>query len=361
LLALLLLLLTASSLATPAGFSTFFFSQHCPDGWYPLVTAQGRLIVSVADASHAGITVNFPLNDQEDRIHRHSYSTSLNLRSKSVAAINCCNNQGACNGDYHIDSTTDPGTSGYPFVQLLLCTLKIDTQDSVPFGTIAFFEPSMAACPSNWLPLEEANGRFLLPGFAEDGVLPSVAKPLESGEDRHHQHIFLTNITTTDVSYDGVDGCCNNNPAAADDYPIGGTTNNTSSELPYIQLLTCLSQEPTFSAKFPAETLLFNSVGCPPGWNSSIEAAGRFVVALPLGGEAGSTFGSASLRPAQTSSPLHKHTYSGSVETSSCGVGLASGCCGSGYVGNGKYSFRDTTDTSTLDLPFLSVPMCMQL
>jgi hypothetical protein len=59
-----------------------------------LVTAQGRLIVSVADPSQSGITVGKPLSDQEDRVHSHGYSSSLNLPQKDVAAIGCCNNQG---------------------------------------------------------------------------------------------------------------------------------------------------------------------------------------------------------------------------------------------------------------------------
>jgi hypothetical protein len=66
------------------------------------------------------------------------------------------------------------------------------------------------------------------------------------------------------VSYAGVDGCCNGNPAANGEYTIAGNSSEASSGLPYIQLLTCLSQAPTFDAKFPGSTLLFNEVGCPP-------------------------------------------------------------------------------------------------
>jgi len=125
--------------AIPAGFTTFFFSQSCPSGWYPLVTAEGRLIVSVSSAGNAGVTVNQPLQDQEDRVHSHTFETYLDLPSKSVAAIDCCNNQGACNDQYPVGGTLDKTTTNYPFVQLLLCTIQQATTDPVPIGTIAYF------------------------------------------------------------------------------------------------------------------------------------------------------------------------------------------------------------------------------
>jgi len=192
-------------------------------------------------------------------------------------------------------------------------------------------------------------------------VITSSASPLTSGEDRLHSHSYSTAVVTTDVSYAGVDGCCNSNTAAAGTYNISGNGSLVSSGLPYIQLLTCVSQVPTFDSNFPPETMLFNEVSCPPNWNSSIEAPGRFLVALPNGAEAGATFGGASLKPGFTGNPDHHHSFEGSVGTNSCGVGLASGCCGGGYAGNGVYDYKDTSASAEIDLPYLSVPMCMQL
>jgi len=39
---LLLVLGAAGTLGTPAGFTTFFDAASCPDGWYPLSTAEGN-------------------------------------------------------------------------------------------------------------------------------------------------------------------------------------------------------------------------------------------------------------------------------------------------------------------------------
>lgn len=53
------------------GFATYFRSATCPDGWSELPEAQGRIIVSVTDASTSGLTLGTPLGDKEDRMHTH--------------------------------------------------------------------------------------------------------------------------------------------------------------------------------------------------------------------------------------------------------------------------------------------------
>jgi hypothetical protein len=92
-----------------------------------------------------------------------------------------------------------------------------------------------------------------------------------------------------------------------------------------------------------------------------LEAAGRFVVALGSGAEAGATFGGEAIGPGATDCPPHAHSWSGSVSPGSCGVGLASGCCGDGYAAAQTYHFQDVTVDDSASLPFLSVPMCIDL
>jgi len=105
-------LLLSTSNAIPVGFTTFFSSATCPNGWYQLGTASGRLIVSVANSTVAGITVNTPLSDQEDRVHLHAYTTSVTLNSKNIAADDCCNGLGACSGTYVLNAATLSAPSG---------------------------------------------------------------------------------------------------------------------------------------------------------------------------------------------------------------------------------------------------------
>lgn len=102
------------------------------------------------------------------------------------------------------------------------------------------------------------------------------------------------------------------------------------------------------------------------------------------GGVPGATFGGASLRPGFSGDVTNHHTFGGTINTNSCGVGLASGCCGSGYVGvfvpchaaafvllsgssccacagNQPYPYQGVTYDTGLNLPYLSAPMCVQI
>jgi len=355
----LLSLVVGLAFGIPAGFTTFFDAKSCPPGWSELSSAKGRLLVSVTDSTQAGITVNPPLVDQEDRKHTHKYLTSVQVPSKAVAAIDCCNNQAACNGIYGLPGESNEGTSGLPFIQLPLCTHKDEDDSPVPFGAVAYFEPNTKSCPTNWIPYAQSEGRVIIAGF-DKGTIASETKPLDSGEDRRHSHSFSTTVRLNDVSFEGVAGCCNDSPAEANLYTIAGNFDEASSGLPYIQLLTCMNMDTTFDSDLPPATLLFNEIGCVAGWNISLLASGRFVVANPNGGVAGAEFGASSLKPGQTSNPAHPHQFAGTLQTHSCGVGLASGCCASGYAADGSYPYSGTSADAAINLPYLSVPLCLK-
>jgi hypothetical protein len=70
----------------------------CPPGWEELPTAQGRLLVAVTDGTTVGITVSSAMADQVEPAHSHNFDTTLHLPVKNIAAISCCNGQGACQG-----------------------------------------------------------------------------------------------------------------------------------------------------------------------------------------------------------------------------------------------------------------------
>lgn len=191
-----------------------------------------------------------------------------------------------------------------------------------------------------------------------------------------------------------MDGCCNNSPGPSGSYEIATNATESSSGLPYIQLLTCVSQAPTFNATLPTGSLLFNEISCPPGWNGnqlsflpflsffseaplpllltflflsfpwflvSYSSAGRFIVSLPSGGVAGATFGADSLEPGYTGNLIHDHQFEGQVELGSTGVGLASGCCGGGYAQSNIYYYQGTTGSDATNLPYIMIPMCVKL
>ena len=106
----------------PAGTVAFFAGSSCPAGWTRPDYAKGRMVVAVVDGSTVGTTVGTPLGDQEDRVHRHSYSVSLPLPPKGItASSNSSDTRGAQAGTYTGTAQTEPATSGLPFVQLLAC------------------------------------------------------------------------------------------------------------------------------------------------------------------------------------------------------------------------------------------------
>lgn len=351
--------LVASTVAIPHGFSAFFDSSACPSGWGELNVAEGRIIVSVTDPTKAGITVNTPLGDQEDRSHAHGFSAVVNVPQKDIAAIGCCNNQGAHHGEYSINNNTASTTSGYPFSQLLLCTfMGHNDTNPVAYGTIGYFDPDVGGCPSNWNPMTDSNGRILVPGYEQGGTMQNNAVSLSSGEDREHNHNFSISFPVTDVSYAGAEGCCDSGPAAHEDLIVATTADSSSTGLPYVQLLTCVNQEPTFNHSFPADALTFTSISCPPGWDVVNEVSGRFLVALPANGAPGASFGGNSIPASSTENPQHHHHVEGSLTLPSVGVGLASGCCGSGYIGAGTYGFQGDTSLDSELLPYTMVPLC---
>lgn len=347
-------------LAVPAGYTTFFRGSSCPLGWIETEGAKGRLVVSVDDASLGGYVVGNPLGNMEDRTHSHSISTTIYLDENSVSASHCCNNQGACNGAYPVNGATTSTSSGLPFVQLLLCTLVNETTGDIPYGTLAYFANGTAqSCEEmdGWVTLSTSTGRSLIPGYTT-GLFVSNSAPLANQEDRVHSHSYQASFTTQDAEYAGIGGCCNHQTAEDRTYVVTDTTSPSSSGIPYIQLLTCVSQNPTFNVDLPSNAYLFTQISCPPGYRISDVLAGRYLVSLPYQGTPGAIYGGPSLPQGTLIGNNHSHPFSASFTTESCGVGLASGCCAHGYVMNNQYTATGISAVSDVSFPFLSIPIC---
>jgi len=344
----------------PAGFSTFFRGSKCPVGWVETPGTKGRLIVSVDNSDLGGLVVGNPLANMEDRTHNHSIASSIYLDQKSISASHCCNSQGACHGQYPVTGKTASEPSNLPFVQMLLCTIVNQTEGDIPYGTLAYFaNGTVRTCADNdgWATLSTATGRSLIPGYTT-GLFTSTTAPLASQEDRAHTHSFKASFTTQDASYSGVRGCCDKVLAADRTYDVHDSVHSSSSNIPYVQLLTCVSQTPTFNIGLPSNAYIFTQVSCPPGYRISEVLAGRFLVSLPEKGTPGAIFGSASLPAGSIVGNNHNHPFQTNFHTNSCEVGLATGCCGSGYVKDAQYTTTGISDSSEVHFPFLSVPIC---
>jgi hypothetical protein len=356
-----LLAVAATVHSAPLGMITFFDGYICPPDWAPLPETQGRLIVSVAHASQAGITVNTPLGDREDREHVHDTTVSATLASRDISGAGGDNHEGAANGPISSRFNTQTHSSGLPFQQMLLCMHAKNTSAKVSLGTVAFFDPSRSACPAGWSPSHAYSGRILTPGFNEGGSISNDAPALAPGEDRQHAHYNLkVDVQApTDVSYVGIGGCCNSAPSPFESQiSLSGSTKNSSSGLPYITLLTCVSQHMTLELDLPSTALTFQQVKCPSGWSLSDDRAGRLPVSLPNGAVPGAQFGGPSLSPTSRREPDHFHGVSANVTIPSCGIELGSGCCASGYLGAGNFPLVGTTTDARVSMPYTMLSFC---
>jgi len=357
---LLLAVCTQLAFAIPVGYTTYFKGNSCPAGWEPTQGAAGRLVVSVSNISLSGLVLGTPLANMEDRVHSHTISSQVYMPVKSISAIGCCNPDGACYGSYPVNGKTTSEPSGLPFVQLLLCTLTAEVDGDIPYGTLAYFSnTTIKTCEemSGWATITTTDGRSIIPGYTT-GTFASTTSPLKSLEDRPHSHTFQASFTTQDQSYAGVAGCCDKKLAEYQTYPISDVTSSVSSGLPYVQLLTCISQAPTFNVGLPSSAYIFTSVSCPPGYVISEVLAGRYLVSLPNSGVPGAVFGGPSLPQGSTIGNNHTHPFNSYFTTNSCEVGLASGCCGDGYVKNGQYVSEGITGSTDAHFPFFAVPIC---
>jgi len=76
----------------------------------------------------------------------HRFTASTTLPYKHVAAIDCCNDQAAGAGTYHGNGTSQTGTSGLPFTQVVFCRLDTPETFVVPFGTVGYFDSTIEKC-----------------------------------------------------------------------------------------------------------------------------------------------------------------------------------------------------------------------
>lgn len=364
------LAVSATMAAVPAG-TALFYEGECPIGWIEDPLARGRMIVSVVNGSRGGFTVNEPLSDMENRGHSHTTLASTSFPTKSVSAVDGSDHTAAAQGSQHGANKTELGGSGLGFVQLRLCvTVNAIANVTLPAEAVAFFGPDIYECPVGFLPLDDSAGRALIPGHSTD-ITKSDAAPLADQEDRGHSHVHdngQCSVTTQSTDFEGVGGCCNDSPSADGTYAVAVTSGESTTGLPYIQMLTCGSspsaedEAPVLEGPdLPDGALFFSTseLGCPQGWEPFVELGGRFPVANPNGGTAGSTFGGNPVPSSSATGVPHAHDITGAIVTRPAGIELIQGCCAKGYAESGVYEYACATDdTQSVDFPYLMAPLC---
>lgn len=245
------------------------------------------------------------------------------------------------------------------FTVAALAVAPVDADDAFPAGSVSFF--ATEDCPAGWAPLPQAEGRLVASLMPGGGNGAQIGAALGDKEDRKHQHKFSSSIKTDNASYVLIGGCCNDDLAKDKTYEFNGQTDQASSGLPYVQLLMCQKQQAPAGndTTIPKDLLMYSSgFSCPSGFSQPLTLQGRFFVGLPENGSPGISFGGAALSPAQ--SPIHSHSFSGSVSLKEQGIAGASGCCADGYAKSKSYDYNGTTNAHSVDLPYVQLLNCIK-
>jgi hypothetical protein len=229
--------------------------------------------------------------------------------------------------------------------------------DPYPYGAISFFNG--ANCPPGWATFSLAAGRLIVPIMQNSGLGGTVGTPLTSGQDVTHTHPFSSSLSMASTDFIGIPGCCNNDVTSDGTKTFSGTSDASSSNVPYIQLLVCMKQENPDNGTVPSGAVtFFGSLYCPSGWSQTITTVGRFLVGLPANGTPGAAFGGDPLGALENRT--HTHAFSGNFSTDSSGVGLGSGCCAHGYGQNNTYPYSGTSSPAAANVPYIQLLQCQK-
>jgi hypothetical protein len=264
----------------------------------------------------------------------------------------------ACAGGDEVQQTTGTGGTGgaTSTSSSSAATGGAPSGDPLPQGAVSFFRTE--ACPSGWAPYDAAAGRFVVPTVGNEvGGIPH-GQPLASGEDRTHLHDIAASFTLEATSFAGIAGEANHGVAAAGTATFSTVTEPASTGLPYVQLRACKKLDPAVprATPLPAGMQVFiDAPGCPEGWKQVAASQGRFLVGLPAGAPADTTFGGAPLAGAL---PKHAHAGATQLVTTPHGIALASGCCANGYAKNGTYDATADAAATETALPYVALLSC---
>lgn len=380
--------------ALPPGFTSFFVGSECPEGWRPLAQSAGRLILGTGDPARVGLTAGRPLGDQEVRVHRHGYTATLSLPRppKGLAATGGPNHAGAKRGTHHLPARgaprvfVDSADIGLPLMQLPLCerlphapapapapapvvappapAAAGPPEPTWPAWSVAFF--SRPECPAPWRPYEKGHGRFIVPISNQIQIGRVVGDPLEGLQPPPHRHHLSKTLTLAEHHYWLAHGGNFNvgGRRAHGKHELKGDTEEVESDVPTLALRVCMLDQPQPRPPLPEGVSIFlGAKVCPEeaGWKEVPGSKGRYLVALPQGGDATVTFGGPTLTDGKL--PTHTHGVHGAIHLADEGVAGMSGCwkllgCAEGYVRSGNYPFDGSTQPQSIQMPYVPLRHC---
>jgi len=215
-----------------------------------------------------------------------------------------------------------------------------------------------SSCPPGWT--QVAEGQLVVAVTDGKSVGVSVGSPLGDKEDRTHAHQITGSVTLQQDTISAAGGS-NNQGACHDTYPISGTANESTSQLPFAQLLLCqINKEDSNPVPFGSVAFFMNST-CPTNWIPFGDGNGRFIVP---GWASSGTYVSKGVPLTSGENRAHKHSW----ETTWKGddveyVGLRD-CCDTDLADNRDiYHINGSTvsnsDTGSSGLPYIQMLACV--
>jgi hypothetical protein len=111
--------------------------------------------------------------------------------------------------------------------------------DTTPPGMVAFFMTQ--TCPTGWAVPASVQGRLIVGVNDASNVGLTVGTAMASQTAPAHQHAYSTTVTLNSKNIALANGD-NEQGAKKGDYKVGGTTESSTSNLPFIQLTVCQKQ-----------------------------------------------------------------------------------------------------------------------
>ena len=295
----------------PIGVSTFFTADQCPNGWQEVQDAQGRLVLSVKEKKWVGKTVGSPLEDQEDRPHRHHFMLTTSLPAKGVAANACCNWEGAESGFYRSDVYGSSGKSQLPFYQALFCQMLEDTTTET-----SNHQEKSGTTKGNTNGNKEPKGKTEKQDKKKEDKKTVQASNQKNEKPKGADHV-LESLTWK-----------------APQLPPG--------------ILSRVLPKGSIS--------YFKGSQCPKGWVKHQGSDQRFILPLPSGGKPGAMVGDAYQPKKSLMLPSHLHDLSLAIDTYELGFVATKG--DRQLAAHGHYEFKIDQQPVETNLPYIAMLAC---
>ncbi len=229
----------------PTGAIFFFSAASCPDGWVPFDDGAGRVAVPTTGGAAGGAVRGVPLRSGEDRTHTHHLSASFTLGDVSYVGVVGGANMGVgAAGAVSFSTTTEPASTGLPYVQLLVCrktAAAVSGTRPLPAGMMMFFAGER--CPAGFSQAPGTQGR--LPVGLADGATQGATfggAALGMTDAPSHAHAASVSVATGAHGIALASGCCGRGYARSDTYTAAATTVAAEADIPTIQLLQCVKE-----------------------------------------------------------------------------------------------------------------------